>query len=54
MTKKGKTKKKAEDKPQEKNEPKQDGAASKEGHYEGNDYGGIPNRDLKKNLGGCG
>jgi hypothetical protein len=54
MAKKVKTKKKAEDKSKEKSEPKQDGAGPKDGFYEGNDYGGIPDRDLKKNLGGCG
>jgi hypothetical protein len=54
MTRKTKTKKK-EHTQKQKSEPKSDDAASKETFYEGgNDYGGIPDRDLKKNLGGCG
>ena len=56
MTRNKKTTKKSEAKPKVKSEPKQDGVASKEIFYEEgeNNYGGIPDRDLKKNLGGCG
>ena len=56
MTRKTKTKKKADVKAKEKGESSQDETASKQILYEegGNDYGGMPDRDLKKNLGGCG
>ena len=55
MTKKEKTKKKSEAKPKAKDDLKQDSVAPREIYDEvENRYGGIPDRDLKKNLGGCG
>jgi hypothetical protein len=54
MTRKTKTKKKAEPKPRQKTEIKQDDTGNETTLGESNDYGGMPDRDLKKNLGGCG
>jgi len=53
MTRKTKTKKKAA-KPRQKNEIKQEDTRNESTFGESNDYGGMPDRDLKKNLGGCG
>ena len=54
MTRKTKAKKKAEAKPRQKTEIKQEDAGNESTFGARNDYGGMPDRDLKKNLGGCG
>lgn len=53
MTRKAKTKKKAEAKPKQKTATRQHAADENTFREEG-EYGGLPDRDLKKNLGGCG
>lgn len=53
MARKTKSKKKLEVKPKETNDAKQQ-AIPDQPSYAGNDYGGLPDRDIKKNLGGCG
>lgn len=54
MTRKTKTQKKPEEKPRKKTEVKQEDPGNEPTFGEGNEYGGLPDRDLKKNLGGCG
>jgi hypothetical protein len=53
MNAKSKKKKKLErqDQPVKETEAKQAGT---DDNQQPNDYGGLPQRDLKKNLGGCG
>lgn len=53
MTRKVKTKKKAEAKPKQKTATQQD-IGNNTTYQESSEYGGLPDRDLKKNLGGCG
>jgi len=54
MTRKTKTKKKPEAKPAGKTDSKPPVVPTQASDREENDYGGLPERDLKKNLGGCG
>ena len=57
MAVKAKTKKKAEAKPRQKTQIKQEeqeDTGNESTFGVSSDYGGMPDRDLKKNLGGCG
>jgi hypothetical protein len=53
MTRKAKTKKKSVAKSKQKPLTKPD-AGNDAPYGEAGEYGGLPDRDLKKNLGGCG
>lgn len=54
MTKRTRPKKRTEPKPDKQIVTKKEEAEHEPPYSSGNDYGGMPDRDLKKNLGGCG